>query len=333
MNNAERSDLNYTEYKGIYHWHINGREDRKKNIGVVIARGLGVPTKIEDERLSWMFSEIGYTTAFCNYTGTWFENRERGKFLKKTKEGLSPETDVSKTIDFVVEKLGAKEVYLLGNCFGATPVLVAGAKKDAVKKILTVGGMIYTDNDMANDDYLRMDRNIKSKQGETDFFLQIGREHKKQYGKNAYKGFSLRKWKNMVMGKTSHNAYDHLDSLSHKHYLGIHALDDTLVSHKRTLIFATTLKTRADATGTSQHWIINPADYGIPKIGHRGIEQTPEFHKRLLQFYNPNEDEENIQEMLEKMQEIYPEVRDFFKRQEHITRIKVKPIYKELSPV
>lgn len=316
MNSAERPDMNYTEYKGIYHWHLEPRQDRRKNIGVVIARGLGVPTKVEDERLSWMFSEMGYTTAFCNYTGTWFENRDKGKFLKKTREGFSPETDVSKTIDFVTEKLGAKETYLLGICFGATPALIAGAKKEAATKIITVGGMIYTDNDMANDDYLRMDRNIKTGQEETDYFLQLGREHKREYGKNAYKGFSFGKWKKVVMGKTSHNAYNYLDQLKHKHYFGVHALDDMLVSHKRTLLFSTKLKTRAEATGTTQHWIIKPEDYEMQKLGHRGIEQTPEFHKKILKFYNPDEDETKIEEMLEKMQEKYPQIKEFFGRDE-----------------
>jgi len=320
MNNAEKPQMNEATYQGLQIWYALGREDRIKNAAIVIAVGLGVPKNIEYERLAWMFSEIGYPTAYTYYTGTWLDNRKKGKFLKQTKEGTSPDIDITTTIEFMIEKFGTEQVNLLGTCFGATPVLVAGAKNNAVKKILTVGGMIYTDNDMANEDYKKMDRNINTEGAETDYFLQLGREHKKQYGKESYNGFSFRKWKKIVMGKTSHNAYNYLDQLKHKQYLGIHALDDKLVSHKRTILFTNKLKRRAEATGTAEAWIINPADYGVQKIGHRGIEQIPELHQKIIQFYNPNETEETIQETLEEMVKKYPKIADFFKRKEHITK-------------
>lgn len=321
----EPTMLKETYHDGLKIWYESGNPGRRKDIGIVIGRGLGVPQNIEDERWAMMFHELGYPVAFSHYTGTW-ANKDKGDFLQITDDGASPDGDVSTTIDFLVGEEGVSEVGLVGNCFGATPVLVAGSRDPRVSKIATVGGMIYTDEEGLNHNYMEMDENIyriralqqaleligengvlrsqiqeRVDEIESDYFLMLGREHLTEYGGNAYRGFDFDRWKRVVMGQTGHNAYKHAAGLLEKDYLGIHAYADSLVSYKRTKIFGDVLlkmKKLSQCGGEVRTEILKPRSFGsmAGMLGHRNIEEADGFHELLFRFFDKYESSERIAE-------------------------------------
>ncbi len=323
MREPELPGMNNDDYKGLNIWHLSGNRENKRGRGIVIGRGFGVPVNIEDERWAYMFHELGYAVAYCHYTGTWFENRNRGDFLEMKEDVISIESDILRTIDFLVETQGIEDITVIGNCFGANPILAASAKRKAVSKIITIGGSIFTDNRAMNRQYLEMDRNIGKKNADlpTDYCLMLGRMHKKEYEHNSYIGFDYRRYKDMVLGKTTLNAYHYKKELADKDYLGIHSYDDRLISYKRTEAFGNTLsefKRENNSRTLTELWMIHPKDYGCDSIGHRGIEKVPGFHERVFRFLDNNEDTDIINSMVLRLFEQYTNQKDFINRSEYI---------------
>lgn len=222
-------------YKGLAMQFLEGKKGAP---AVVLSKGLGIPGK----EFQWMLplNWLGFHVAYAPYRGTW---GSAGKFLSDDSEALSVTKDISDVIDFTKDRFDPPAVYCIGDCFGASPTLVASAGHSEVEKIFTFGGMIYTSSRASNQVY-RTARNPKGEKldrtrelGET---LEVAaREGGELF--NGYEGFDFKVWLKMLQGDTGLNPYLHKSELARKDILMMHAMDDRLVHYERTADFSEAL--------------------------------------------------------------------------------------------
>lgn len=230
-------------YDGLLVHYLRG--DRGKPI-VFIAKGLGIPGK----ELGWMYTLNGFglNVAHAPYRGTW---GSEGEFLSEVDGELSVTKDISDAVDSALRifsssnpKFGPNKVYIVADCFGCSPSLVASTRFDEVSKIFIYGGMIYTDNPELNDKYKR--NNDKSD--------KLGEElakSQKEGGRlfDGYKGFDLNVWNRMINGKTGLNPYLYFPELTKKQIFAVHAEGDNLIHYERTTDFIKALNEYSSTNG------------------------------------------------------------------------------------
>tara|TARA_Y100000310_G_scaffold255649_1_gene263162 strand:+ start:170 stop:1204 length:1035 start_codon:yes stop_codon:yes gene_type:complete len=230
------------DYKGLRMHYLEGEEGMPT---VVYAKGLSYPS----HAFQWMhmFKACGMSSVFAPYRGSWGSS---GKFLSSSFGMLSVEDDVADMITYAGERNPDSEVIVVGNCFGASPGLVAGAKDDAVSKIMTWGGMIYSDRTLFNLKYETGTHNNKNEICTlTDKCKVLGENLEKggipgeEYF-DTYKGFRHSVWEKMIDGETSLNPYLHVRALADKDVLLFAPKKDRLIHPKRSLDFAEALQER-----------------------------------------------------------------------------------------
>ncbi|MBU0471751.1 MAG: prolyl oligopeptidase family serine peptidase [Nanoarchaeota archaeon] len=229
-----------TTYKGLA---VQFMTSNPKNPSVVIAKGLGIPGK----EFEWMFllNQVGFNVTYAPYRGTWLS---KGEFLSKNNNS-SIVNDVSDLVRFSKERFGSEKIYLVGECFGASPALVTSSYFYEIKKVISVGGVIYTSNSKLIKKYLGDKR---------DKTLKVGMTLKKSMNQrgtwfNGYKGFDFDVWINMMYGKTELNPYRIIDKLEKKELLLMHATNDNMVTYERTIDFFKAIQNHLQNKQSSQN--------------------------------------------------------------------------------
>lgn len=215
-------------YNGLLVQYLEGQKDMP---AVVIAKGLGIPGK----EIGWMFllNKLGFNVVYAPYRGTWLSE---GKFLPSAKGELSVTQDVSDLVKHSQEIFGTREVYIIGDCFGASPALVTAAKHDEVSKVVTYGGMIYTPNTELNRKYqINGDKAMKLGQHLARAMKEGGEFF------DGYSGFNIATGREMINGRTSLNPYNFLEQLARKKILAMHPKYDRMINYERTLDFVSAL--------------------------------------------------------------------------------------------
>lgn len=254
-------------YKGLAVQYLEGQHSMP---AVVIAKGLGIPSK----ETGWMFlmNKLGFNVIYAPYRGTWLSE---GKFLPNSNGELSVTKDISDLVDFSFELFGPREVYIVGDCFGASPALVSAAKHDEVSKVFTYGGMIYIADADLNRKY--------KKNG--DKSLKLGLELDKSMREggelfDGYQGFNLAVWRKMINGRTSLNPYNFLEHLARKRIMAMHPREDRMIHYERSIDFVKALDAYCDEKGLDRVSALRIVEsVGHDRKGHKtgfGPEQKIE---------------------------------------------------------
>lgn len=166
----------------------------------------------------------GFVMLFPNYIGTWGSSG--------TMSWENCVRTVHRAIDFLKAGSGnnlydnaevtweVKDVTLLGGSFGASVVLVAGAKSADVKNIIAVAGPTNWK------DHSRIPEEAAEPIEELFNVVQRGWSH-------LWRIPGKEEWMRLVEGTADLNAVDYVDSLKEKNILLIHGGDDTIVAAKR----------------------------------------------------------------------------------------------------
>jgi pimeloyl-ACP methyl ester carboxylesterase len=238
--NGNLSNILQEDYEGLRMHFLEGDSDKPT---VVYAKGLSYPS----HAFQWMhmFNACGMGAVFAPYRGSW---GSEGSFLSEAGDVLSPEQDVADMVAFADLLNPDSYVIIAGNCFGASPALVAGAQDDSVSKIMTWGGMIYSDDVSSNIRYSTL--TYESQPGIdhlVDKCIDLGRNLKdggiegEEYF-DTYNGFSHDVWEKMINGGTSLNPYRHLSELADKDVLLFAPKEDHLIHPQRSHDFTEALK-------------------------------------------------------------------------------------------
>lgn len=168
----------------------------------------------------------GFVMLFPNYIGTWASSG--------TMSWENCVETVHRTIDFIKAESGnnlydnaplswrVKDITLLGGSFGASVVLVAGAKSADVKNIIAVAGPTNWRN------HSRIPEEAAEPIEELFDVVQAG------WG-NLWRIPHKKEWMRLVKGTADLNAVDYVDALKEKNVLLIHGRDDRIVAAKRSI--------------------------------------------------------------------------------------------------
>lgn len=236
---------------------------------VVIAKGLGIPGK----EIGWMFllNHLGFNVAYAPYRGTWLSE---GQFLPNSEGELSVTKDITDLVDSATEIFGRREVYVIADCFGASPALVAAAKREEVSKVATYGAMIYNSDPELNRKYwMTGDKSIKL--GENlDRAMKDGGEFF-----DGYNGFNISVWRQMIDGRTGLNPYNFLQKLASKRILALHPRNDSLIDYERSADFVNALKRYCSDNGLAAFVSLSTIEEG----GH-GAGFGPKQKEEVIMF-------------------------------------------------
>ena len=259
---------------------------------IVIARGLGEPTAEEDERLIEIFNQVGYTVLIPHYGGSWDSRYGERKFMDGSdNSALSAEKDITDVINALADGKAAvsshKEILLVGNSFGAPIALMAGAKLDYVKKIVSIGGGICSPHNKYKDRAAMM-FNILDKDRD---------DPNKPWGRNGknYLGFNLKFTLGFVDGIPA-NPYDYIDRLATKDIFLVHVKRDRHLLSQRSIDFSKKIEECCRDKGIASRarleivdYIINPGNRNTV-ANHGTAEATSGFYRKLFQFLDPEID-------------------------------------------
>ena len=192
----------------------------------------------------------GFVMLFPNYIGTWASSG--------TMSWENCVKTVHRAIDFLKVKNGndlydnasvswrVQDITLLGGSFGASVVLVAGAKSADIKNIIAVAGPTNWR------DHSRIPEETEPIEELYDV-VQNGWGH-------LWRIPSKEEWVRLVEGTADLNAVDYVDALKEKNILLIHGGDDTVVATKRSIELHESIK-----KGKGRHELLI-----LEGEGHRG---------------------------------------------------------------